>query len=376
MQNEKLKIKNAGPRPAGRIFNFAFLIFNLLAATLFTGCHSIGPHSVTTDRFDYSTAIADSWKQQTLLNIVKLRYVDLPVFVDVSSVVAGYSLQTGIGVGGTLSTANAIQGNFFNGSGQAVYTDRPTITYTPLTGQKFLRGLITPIEPKNIFFMLQSGYAADFVLALTVESLNGLHNRSATAGVVRAADPEFIRVLQLMREVQVEGAVGMRVQENKDKTETAVMFFRRDNLPPEMLDKLAEIRRLLKLPESQHEFNLIYSPVAGNDNELGVGSRSMLQIMAAMASYTDVPEADLKDGRALPSSSSTNSMARNDPVRIKCSKEKPADAFAAVHYRDQWFWVDDRDWRTKRAFTAIMFLFTMAENTGDEKIPLVTIPAQ
>ena len=49
--------------------------------------------------------------------------------------------------------------------GQAIYTDRPTITYVPLTGEKFLHGLITPIDPKNIFFMLQSGYAADFILA-------------------------------------------------------------------------------------------------------------------------------------------------------------------------------------------------------------------
>jgi hypothetical protein len=344
-------------------------------ALALTGCHSIGPHTVVADRFDYSTAIADSWKQQTLLNIVKLRYVDLPVFVDVSSVVAGYSLQTGISVGGRVSSQSALLGNSLNAAGQGVYTDRPTITYTPLTGQKFLRGLVTPIEPKNIFFMLQSGYAADFVLALTVESLNGLHNRSATAGLVREADPDFIRVLQLMREVQVAGAVGMRVQENKDQTATAVMFFRRDNLPPEMLDKLAEIRRLLKLPDSQQQYNLVYSPVAGEDNELGVGSRSMLQIMAAMASYTDVPESDLKDGRAL-ASLSTNNVDNSAPVRIKCSNDKPGDAFAAVHYRNHWFWVDDRDWRTKRAFTAVMFLFTMAETTGDEKLPLVTIPAQ
>jgi hypothetical protein len=352
------------------------LIAMLTGVLASTGCHSIGPSTIATDRFDYSSAIADSWKQQTLLNIVKLRYIDLPVFVDVSSVVAGYSLQTGISVGGTVSSAKAVQQDFFTGSGQAIYTDRPTITYTPLTGQKFLRGLVTPIEPKNIFFMLQSGYAADFVLALTVESLNGLHNRSATAGVVREADPEFVRVLQLLREVQVAGAVGMRVQENKDKTSTAVMFFRRDNLPPDMLAKLVEIRQLLKLPENQQQFNLVYSPVAGEDNELGVGSRSMLQIMAAMASYTDVPAADLKEGRALPSMTSTNNAANNAPVQIKCSKDKPADAFAAVHYRNQWFWVDDRDWRTKRAFTAIMFLFTMAENTGDEKLPLITIPAQ
>ena len=349
------------------------------AVLLFTGCHSIGPHTVSTDRFDYSTAIADSWKQQTLLNIVKLRYLDLPVFVDVSSVVAGYSLQTGVGVGGTLSTEGAIQGNFFNGSGSAIYTDRPTITYTPMTGQKFLRGLMTPIEPKNIFFMLQSGYAADFIMGLTVESLNGLRNRSATAGGVREADPEFVRLLQLLREVQLAGAVGMRVEVNKNKDETAVLFFRRDNVPPEIADKIAEIRRLLKFPEGVQQFKLIYSPVLGATNELAVGSRSMVQIMQAFASYTDVPEVDLQEGRAVPSLQSTNAAAQNNAVQIKCSsglKVKPTDAFAAVKYRDHWFWVDDRDWRTKRAFTAIMFLFTMAENTGEEKLPLITIPAQ
>ncbi|HOC01144.1 MAG TPA: hypothetical protein PKM43_20640, partial [Verrucomicrobiota bacterium] len=82
----------------------------LAVAVVLTGCTHLGPGTVAVDRFDYSTAIADSWKQQTLLNIVKLRYMDLPVFVDVASIVSGYSVQTGVSINGTVSSEKAIQG--------------------------------------------------------------------------------------------------------------------------------------------------------------------------------------------------------------------------------------------------------------------------
>jgi len=203
------------------------------------GCTHLGPGTVAVDRFDYSSAIADSWKQQTLLNIVKLRYMDLPVFVDVASIVAGYSLQTGVTVTGVSSSAKAVQGDYGSIGGQAVYTDRPTITYVPMTGEKFLRGLITPIDPKNIFFMLQSGYAADFILGLTVESINGVRNRSTSGGVAREADPDFVKALGLLREVQAAGGVGMRVEEDKVKGATGIVIFRPDDLPPDIVEKAA-----------------------------------------------------------------------------------------------------------------------------------------
>ena len=345
-------------------------------AALFTSCTHLGPRTIPVDRFDYSSSIADSWKRQSLLNIVKLRYMDLPVFVDVASIVSGYSLQTGVSINGTLSSRTAVQGDFVTAGGQAVYTDRPTITYVPLTGEKFLRGLITPIDPKNIFFMLQTGYAADFILALTVESLNGVRNRSTAGGVTREADPEFLRVLQLMRDVQTAGAVGMRVEEDKQKGQTAVMFFRRDDVSPETLEKSTEIRRLLGLSNEFHKFSLIYSPVRGAETELSVNSRSMLQIMAAFASYIRIPETHLKEGRALPGFDSPAAESVNDKVRIHSGKNKPSNAFAAVHYRDHWFWVDDSDWQTKRALTAVMFFFTLAESGDTDKLPLITIPAQ
>ncbi|WP_244222775.1 hypothetical protein [Cupriavidus lacunae] len=346
-------------------------VFALLA-----GCTSIGPTTIVADRFDYSAAIADSWKQQTLLNIVKLRYMDLPVFVDVASVVSGYSLQTGVSMNGTVSAANTVQGNFLAAGVQGVYTDRPTITYTPATGQRFVQGLMAPIDPKNIFFMLQSGYAADFLLSMTVESLNGVRNRSTAAGAMREADPAFLRAIALLRDVQAAGAFGMRVEDEKSKGSTAVVLFRREGVPAEIGEKMTEIRRLLKMSLTREEFLLRYSPARGADDELAVNSRSMLQIMGAFASYLEVPEEHIRDHSALPAVASTTAEMQQGALRIHSGKERPAEPYAAVRYRNHWFWVDQGDLTTKRALAAIMLFFTLADTGGKESQPLITIPAQ
>ena len=62
-------------------------------------------------------------------------------------------------------------------------------------------------------------------------------------------------------------------------------------------------------------------------------------------------------------------------MNVPYSKEHPADAFTAVKYRDYWYWVDDRDFRTKRTFAFMMILFSLTETGGKEGLPLVTIPA-
>ena len=192
-----------------------------------------------------------------------------------------------------------------------------------MTGEKFLRGLITPIDPKNIFFLLQSGYAADFILGMAVESLNGVRNRSTAGGAVREADPEFIRALELLREVQTAGAFGMRVEEDKVKGSTGVVFFRRDDVPPDIAEKGAEIRRLLKLPAEPQKFVLTYSPARGAENELAVNSRSMMQIMQAFASHVDVPEPHLKDSSAWPSPENASAAeGRRQTVRIHSGKDE------------------------------------------------------
>ncbi len=352
-------------------------VFAVLAASVAVGgCTHVGPRTVTVDRFDYATAIGESWKQQTLLNIVKLRYLDLPVFLDVSSIVAGYSMETSGSLGGQLSTSGAIQGDTLTMGASGRFTDRPTITYVPMTGEKFLRGLVTPIHPRHIFSMLQSGYAADFVLGLTVDALNGVRNRAATGAGVREADPEFVRALELMRDVQTAGAIGMRVDEDAVKGQTAVLFFRRDDVDPAVRDKGAEIRRILGLPVDQERFVLTYSPVRGGLGELAVSSRSMLQVMAAFGSYLDVPEAHVRDGSVGATHAGPTSKDRQGGIRILSGETKPSDAFAAARYRDHWYWIENGDLLAKRALTAAMFFFTLADTGESGRLPLITIPAQ
>jgi hypothetical protein len=56
------------------------------------GCEHIGPKTILADRVPYNEAVGRTWQEQTLLNVVKLRYLDTPFFTDVTQIVSGYTL--------------------------------------------------------------------------------------------------------------------------------------------------------------------------------------------------------------------------------------------------------------------------------------------
>ena len=134
----------------------AKIMISLWALLLLSGCTSIGPGTVTRDRFDYTTVISESWKSQMLLNMVKLRYGDTPVFLDVGSVINSYELSGSLSAGANW-TFHPAYGSGANAGAAGFYADRPTITYSPSTGEKFSKSMLTPIPPSSIFFFIQAG---------------------------------------------------------------------------------------------------------------------------------------------------------------------------------------------------------------------------
>jgi hypothetical protein len=46
----------------------------------------------------------------------------------------------------------------------------------------------------------------------------------------------------------------------------------------------------------------------------------------------------------------------------------------AVRYRNSYFWIDDRELGSKRIFSFLMFVFTLAETGEKGTAPVVTIP--
>ena len=340
------------------------------------GCATIGPKSVTRDRFDYNTAISDSWKEQTLLNIVKIRYADMPLFVEVASIVSGYTLESSVSVNGALSSPDAIQGDTLSLGGSGKFTDRPTITYVPITGSQFNRSFMTPIPPNAVLFLMQSGWSAELIFPLTVDSVNGLRSQMLAGANQRAGDASYYRVIELMRQIQLSGAIGMRIKKTENLKDATVLFFQKEGMEPEVQAARQELHDLLGMRPDAHEVRVNYGLIPGGDDEIALLTRSMLQIMIQLATKIDVPPEHVADGRTVPTMATAGSDAEDRKLmKIQHSKERPENAFSAVKYRDYWYWVDDRDFRSKRTFAFLMILFSLTETGGKEGLPLVTIPS-
>jgi hypothetical protein len=353
-----------------------------LAATLMScamaACSSIGPVTVARDRVDYITAVAESWKDQTLLNIVRMRYGDAPGFVDVSSIIGAYAVQGQLAAGAAISSnlTSTAPWNLVTLGGNATYLDRPTITYTPIMGDKFAKSLLRPIPPAAIFELIQAGYAADSILQITTRAINGIYNRSSRGERAREPDPEFYPLLDALRRLQLSGVVSLR-REKRGTDEIGMLDFA-DRKTADVDRDLQFVEHTLGVTLGKGgELALTYGALPHSKHELAVLTRSMVEILLEVAAGIKVPSEHITAGATSPSSRHADAPNPRDRplVNIMSGASAPERPFAAVQYGETWYWIDKNDLYSKRVFSFLMIFFSLAETGVTPAAPVLTIPA-
>jgi hypothetical protein len=349
----------------------AFLAGLALAAE---GCASLGPSTIVRDRIDYDQAITTSWKRAMLLNMVKLRYGDTPMFLDVASIINSYTIEGQVSGGATWPYGGGSPSP--NVAGFAHYADKPTITYNPLLGERFTRSMMTPLQPGVVVSLIQSGWAADAVLRLMVSSANGVNNRFGGGSRQRGADPEFALIAGAMRRLQGSGSVGLRVERGDGRELTVMVLHRKGMTEEEMRDSLA-LRKALGINPDATEIRVVYGSVPKNDRELALVTRSMLEILLDLASAMEAPPGDVALGIVPPSAHFESDAAEGyQPlVRIRSGDAEPERPFVAVPYHGHWFWIDERDYASKGVFSFVMMIFSLMDTSAPRAQPIVTVPA-
>src|SRR5262245_1524234 len=199
------------------------LLIALNVALTPAGC-SFGPKALECSHGKYNEAVKRVGEEQMLLNIVRLRYNDNPLRLDVSSIAAQYELDGSLEARPFFSTEAT--GDMFREFSKILPfagvtgTNRPTISLTPLDDPETLRGLFTPATADGIIFLAETSYPVSTVFRLWVEYLNRVPNAVAAGGPTREFVPgfrDFQRVARLLQTLQDRGDIRFIRQERVTK---------------------------------------------------------------------------------------------------------------------------------------------------------------
>lgn len=341
-----------------------------LGALLAVGCSSIGPDTVAEDQFDYNGAIARSSQEQLLLNLVRLRYNEAPVFLRVASVISQYSRVVMADASGSIN--GSITGGDTAGAGaRFTWVDRPTITYTPVSGREFSRNLLTPLPPGSIFKLLQAGWPADLVIRMSVTSINEMDGEIARPALSRQMEPELLRLFELWRTLRDESAVGVRETATETGHTRITLVVKPGPLPPGTQEHLDEFLGLLGAPAGATEIPLEYGRIPSTSSSMAVMTGSIWDVMLNLAWQMEVPAEHVESGRTGPTFRSATHA--QPPLEIRHAAEPPVDAFVAVETQGYWFYIPQEDSRSKRVFAFLQLLLSLSESDIEAVGPVVTI---
>lgn len=337
------------------------------------GCASVGPKSIAANRPAYNIAVQQTNDQELLLNLVRLLYRDTLYFTTVERVAASMEFNQGYTAGGAIarttpSAKDTLVRSLSLGSSLAI-NDKPTVFYAPVDGEKFVRQMMTPMNPDLLLMLVKSGWSMDRVLLVGVQEMNGLKNAPTAAGPTPSREPEFREfqeAAKLLRALQREQLIDLAAGPEGKGVE--LRFVRNGMTRPEAL----RLKELMKLNPARDRFRIISGVEAPDADSIAVTTRPVLSALSYLAQGIRAPQAHFEAGkvrrtvRADQQPFDWNELL-GDVFRVQSAEKEPEEASVAILYRGHYFFIPDNDLETKSTFvllTQLMALHSAPANAG------------
>ena len=339
----------------------------------------LGPRTIPAARFDYNERIARSQNDQLLLNLVRLRYRDTPVFLDVGTVIAQYTLDARVGVLPRIK-ADGGSGTEIGVDLGGRYGEQPTITYEPITGAEFTQRLLTPISPQTLILLSQSGWSIERLLLCCVDSINGIANAPVASGPTPSRIPDnsrFREVARLLRELQLSGMLHFLAEPDQEVGARLLRIRRPEDVP--RADTLQHLRELLELAPDIEAFRLTARRAERAPDEIVLTGRSLLGALFFLSHSVAAPATHKTQGFVTVAKGADGeefdwSTVTGNLLRISSGAESPENAFVRIRYRNHWFYIEDSDLNTKATFNLLTYLLSL-QSAGREGIgAMLTVP--
>lgn len=341
-------------------------------ACLATACAQVGPTRLKADQVDYARALGTAKKRAILDAMVQLRFADAPSFLTVSQIIAAYTFDASGGA--TLNAGSGAQPSYALANGSLSYSNHPTFTFTPTTGDAFASAYIRPLAPALVLPLAQGGIPVDLLLRISAQSIDGLRNGTALGGSRSAGTPGFFQLIHAARRLQLAGELNVELRkENGENHVYLVIAVSGDGPEPEgaAADRRL-LQQLLRLPHDTGSYEIVYGqpPAPG---KIALLTRSVLGILTDLGAQIDVPSASVARGAAKPTVGLIGGETRS--TIVVHSGAAPSDPYVAISYDGTPYWIDRDDFDSKYAFTVVQDLMALAEADTSSKAPIVTIPA-
>jgi len=351
-------------------------------SVLTSGCGLVGPASLKEGRKRYNQVLAFTNSEQMLMNLVKLKYRDNPTFLQVSSI--SMNLQWGANASAEIPIGNSINyvGNIVPFGAGVNYGENPTVTYTPLTGEAFVRQMLTPIPLETLILLFQAGWPIDTVFRLVVQEINDLENASPASGPTPEREPifkKFLEVALLFTDLQKRRVIEWATSDKPGKP--AVMYIHPKLSAVEKKDvkRLKQLLRLTHHGNGMERYEVGYGVCFTNSCRLNIVTRSMTDILFYIAQAVDVPPSHMEKGLVTVTRTSDGKPfdwgdLHRKQIRVHWSDTTPSDAYLVVHYRGIWFYIKDSDLSSKSTFLLLQILADLQAGSTPSAAPILTLP--